>query len=203
MGLMIEFSPQDLGFPEYAEMSVLGIDLSEPIDYTFACDAFVNTFLSVSRSTVPVDTGFLRSTLDAYYDFSFNCTAITICEYAQYVEYGTWKQRAQPYFEPALQEALSAFTLEAQAAYSSAMAIVQWEAEMLMEEFQSKQEGQGGFGIGIGGGLGQIFVGIGLMILLFPIMLGLYGLLEPFRILAGERNDNSISGSVMPEVIIF
>lgn len=194
MGLMVNFTPQSLGFPEYAQMSVMGEQIIELVDYTEACEAFVSTFLSVSRDIVPVDTGFLRSTLDAYYDYDFTCTAITICEYAQYVEYGTWRQRAQPYFEPAFQEALSAFAMEAQAAYSSAMAIVQLEAELLLAELQQKQEESGG--IGIGGGL----LAIGLMILLFPLMLGLYGLLEPFRILAGQRDNDdrtaSISGGI-------
>lgn len=75
-------------------------------NYSEGCKVFVETFLRVSQDLVPVDTGYLRSTLTASQLNKTTCEAMTDCEYAQYVEYGTWKQYAQPYFEPAYEEAL-------------------------------------------------------------------------------------------------
>ena len=77
-------------------------------DYSEGCKVFVETFLRVSQSLVPVDTGYLYSTLTASQLNETSCEAMADCEYAQYVEYGTWKQKAQPYFEPAYEAALSA-----------------------------------------------------------------------------------------------
>lgn len=77
-------------------------------DYSEGCAVFVETFLSVANNLVPVDTGYLKSTLSARTDGDTFCEVFTYCEYAQYPEYGTWCQRAQPYFTPALEEALNA-----------------------------------------------------------------------------------------------
>ena len=101
MGLYVEFSVSDFGFIEITPQ--LGIS---PL-YDTGCDIFVETFLQVAHDLVPVDTGFLQSTLEADTD-GFSCSAWTDCEYAEYVEYGTWRCAAQPYFEPAIQAALQA-----------------------------------------------------------------------------------------------
>ena len=74
-------------------------------DYREGCEVFVETFLEVSRKLVPVDTGYLQSTLSAKFRNTF-CECYTNCEYAQYQEYGTWCMPAQPYFEIALEAAL-------------------------------------------------------------------------------------------------
>lgn len=103
MGLYCGFDViGDFGFTEMTEEYFIVPDYSE------GCRKFVETFLRVSTDLVPVDTGYLKSTLKAKSDYFSFCSVETICEYAQYVEYGTYKQRAQPYFEPALEEALNA-----------------------------------------------------------------------------------------------
>ena len=100
MGLFAEFDiVDDFGYP--AETEHYGI---QP-NYSEGSQVFVRTFLLVSHSLVPVDTGYLESTLTADCDDT-HCYAETNCEYAQYPEYGTWCQAAQPYFEPALEEAI-------------------------------------------------------------------------------------------------
>lgn len=70
-------------------------------DYSLGNQIFADSFVSRAQSLVPVDTGFLMSSIDAYADdYGIECYAKA--DYAEYVEYGTYKMDAQPYFEPAL-----------------------------------------------------------------------------------------------------
>lgn len=102
MGLFVEFDViDDFGYLDVTE------EYNIIPDYSEGSRAFVETFLRVARDLVPVDTGYLRSTLTAEGDDSY-CCAETDCEYAQYPEYGTWCQAPQPYFEPALEAAINA-----------------------------------------------------------------------------------------------
>ena len=84
---------------------------------------FVNTFLEVAQDLVPVDTGTLLNSIDAKIVMKKEVPTI-ICvadtDYAEYVEYGTSKQVAQPYFMPALMAAFEA-------------AIPIWESEEITE----------------------------------------------------------------------
>ena len=102
MGLLVEFDVvNDFGYIEATE------EFGIIPDYSEGCEVFVKTFLKIARELVPVDTGYLKYTLRAEYDDTY-CCAETKCEYAQYPEYGTWCQAAQPYFTPALEEAIAA-----------------------------------------------------------------------------------------------
>jgi HK97 gp10 family phage protein len=57
-----------------------------------------------AKIAAPVDTGFLRSSIQMTDDRPGDAEAEVIvgAEYGPYVEYGTVHQRAQPYFTPAL-----------------------------------------------------------------------------------------------------
>ena len=100
MGLRARFSViDDLGYPESTP------ELGLPIDYSEGCEKFVEAWLEAATDMVPVDTGYLQSTLDAS-SMGDECICETLCDYAQYVEYGTYKMEAQPYFEPALEIAM-------------------------------------------------------------------------------------------------
>ena len=115
MGLYAEVDfINDWGFPEELTGGDETIgEASVSVNYSAACSIFVETFIKVAKELVPVDTGYLRSTIDAGTDgFSF-CYAEATAEYAQYVEYGTWCMDAQPYFEIALEEACQAAGIEA------------------------------------------------------------------------------------------
>ena len=57
---------------------------------------------SLARQDAPVDTGYLRSSISGDSD-----VVQAEAEYAQYVEYGTWKMDSQPYFESAVEQAAS------------------------------------------------------------------------------------------------
>lgn len=131
MGLLAEFDViADFGYPSSTEeMGIIP-------DYSVGCQSFVDTFLRVARELVPVDTGYLRSTLTAYCNDTY-CRAETICEYAQYPEYGTWCQRAQPYFTPALEEALAVASAEWDIALEEA-----YEEEQALIEMQQKAEAE-------------------------------------------------------------
>ena len=67
-------------------------------DYTPGAQAFAAGFMQSIASTCPYLTGYLFSTIagDAY---GFEINVWADAEYAQYLEYGTWKMAAQPYFE--------------------------------------------------------------------------------------------------------
>lgn len=132
MGLFVEFDViDDFGFIEATE------EFGIRPDYQQGCDVFAETFMSVSKRLVPVDTGYLRSTLRAE-GSSTHCVAETDCEYAQYPEFGTYCQAAQPYFTPALEEALA----EAEPYWSDAQewALLEEEEMMAAREQRQKQE---------------------------------------------------------------
>lgn len=157
MGLRARFSVvEDLGYP--AHTPELGI----PIDYSDGCRVFADTWLDAATDMVPVDTGYLQSTLKAESDGD-GCTCETLCDYAQYVEYGTIKMGAQPYFEPAIDIALGEATPAWNEAYQEAM---DEEQEILNSRAASKGGGGGG---GIPGSLGQ-FLGM----ILAAIVIGFF-----------------------------
>lgn len=54
-----------------------------------------------AKANCPVDTGNLRSSINKQASGN-TCTVGTNCEYAGYVEFGTYKMAAQPYLVPAL-----------------------------------------------------------------------------------------------------
>ena len=196
MGLYCDFDIiNDYGFIE-----------STPIfeiypDYSDGCQAFVDTFLQMANEFVPVDTGYLKSTLDAGTDGVW-CYAETICEYAQYPEYGTWCQSAQPYFEPAIQMALAAAIPLWEMAQMDAL----YEEEMLIQEQMAEQQSMmeesgdsGGFGFG----------GI-LQMLLMIILVAILTLIEEFfKDFFSNGTSNSSGGGegggsvFMPEIYII
>ena len=99
MGLQFNMSVQDLGYIQATQ------DITLYPNYAEGCRVFRDTFLAEAQARCPVRTGYLRSTISAYSTAS-SITCMVGAEYAQYVEYGTSRQSAQPYFEPALQIAL-------------------------------------------------------------------------------------------------
>lgn len=143
MGLRCSIDPViDLGYP--SETPVLGLY----IDYSDGCDAFLDTFFSIAFDLCPVDTGELIGSIDGETDGE-GVEVYADADYAQYVEYGTSKMEAQPYFRPALAAALQIASRDWQEAVEEAM---EEEAEILAEmgEGEDEEDGGGFFG---GGGL--------------------------------------------------
>lgn len=175
MGLRAHFTMDDLGYAECTE------EMGVFIDYSEGCDIFVEVFLSVATDLVPVDTGYLRSTLRAH-SYGDECICETLCEYAQYVEYGTVYQHAQPYFEPALDAALA----EAIPLWDAAVELAMEEEEALLEELEAAEAarqqsamgrlgGQGRGGMMMGGGS---FIGMILGAIVAGIIIGLINVVK-------------------------
>ena len=130
MGLFVEFDViDDLGYLDMTE------EYAIVPDYNEGCQVFATTFLQVARQLVPVDTGYLRSTLKAE-GYDTYCYAETDCEYAQYPEFGTWCQAEQPYFRPALEQAIMA----AKPYWDRAQQDALIEEEMLIEAEEDEEE---------------------------------------------------------------
>lgn len=62
-----------------------------------------------AKSVVPVDTGKLKNSISSEFPSQTKAIIAPHTEYAVYVEYGTRKQRAQPYMRPAAEKVAPAF----------------------------------------------------------------------------------------------
>ena len=200
MGLYAEYSfIDDGGMPgevsggddKIGEASVL-------VDYSSACAVFVDVFLRVANQLVPVDTGYLRSTINAgEWGDGFWCEATA--DYAQYVEYGTSHMDAQPYFEPALETALAEAMIEAQIAVDMASE----ELEDILSDMMDIAMDVAGGGEGMmTASWGQFFGGLALFaimaIILFPVLVIAYGIKDSLS----PKSDYGGGGGGLPEVII-
>ena len=109
MGLYVEFDVSDYGYVSQVQGDIADMfPVYAVMDFAPACEAFVKTFIEEAQRLVPVDTGYLRSTINATTD-GFHCSAAATAEYAEYVEYGTFRMREWPYFTPALEKAMGVF----------------------------------------------------------------------------------------------
>ena len=124
MGLLFNMSVEDLGYIQNTQ------DITLYPNYAEGCRVFCDTFLAEAQARCPVRTGYLRSTISASSTAS-SISCMVGADYAQYVEYGTSRQSAQPYFEPALQIALET----AQAYWDRA------ESEVIAKQRQLVQRG--------------------------------------------------------------
>lgn len=58
----------------------------------------------LAKANCPVDTGLLRSSINYQQTGPMSCSVGTPTKYGPYVEFGTYKMRAQPYLFPAFLE---------------------------------------------------------------------------------------------------
>lgn len=163
-------------------------EVTVEIDYSNAFAEFASAFQSIATDLVPVDTGYLQSTISSSSD-DWSMTAYADAQYAQYVEFGTWKMAAQPYFAPALAAAWD----EAAPAFEQAIASAQQE---LQAQIASIQEGLGdnpdtGFGGGsfLGGLLGMVLGAI-----VVGLIQGFFGMLSSGGYHGGGISGHGISG---------
>lgn len=190
MGLYASFSLS--GFPDEVSTDFNGEELSVPIDYSPAYETFVETFMSVATTLVPVDTGYLQSTINAWADED-SAEAEATAEYAQYVEYGTWKMAAQPYFEPALQQAQQAAIEVAIELQDEANEMLQDMMEEVLEEFMAEFS-DGSFL----GDVGSMLLGGAFLLLMFPILVNVYGIMQelsqPFQNTYSNGSQSNLGG---------
>lgn len=183
MGLRCTVDPvNNLNFPP--QTPTLGLY----IDYGEGCDAFLDTFFNIAYDLCPVDTGELIGSIDGFTDGE-SVEVYADADYAQYVEYGTSKMEAQPYFRPAITAAFDVAKREWQEAVDEAM---EEESQILAALFgrgdkeEEDEEGGGGLLIvgasnrgfwtdmtGIMAGFGFVWAGGGLLGLIGGFILGL------------------------------
>ena len=198
MGLRANINAMDQGFPMTADVG----DISIPVDYSEAAEVFKAVFLDVARELVPVRTGYLKSTIAAEIGEA-NIGEVTVeasAEYAQYVEFGTYRQMAQPYFVPAIEAALEEWGLAAQEAYDQALK----EAQAAYEEEQAQQQSQEAGGAPVGGSLlgGLVLLGLSLIFTIF-----IEGIKSMFNDTDSHRSGRLAQGdlgsALFPDIEIF
>lgn len=184
MGLRCTVDPVvDLNYPSATP------SLGLYIDYGDGCDAFLDTFFDIAYDLCPVDTGELIGSIDGFTDGE-SVEVYADADYAQYVEYGTSKMEAQPYFRPAIAAAFKTAKYEWQDAVDEAME----EEEQILAELRKEEEEEEGGGLmgiiggvlgpsnggfwtqmtGIMGGFGFVWAGGGLMGLIGGFILGFF-----------------------------
>lgn len=190
MGLRCRIDPVvDLNYPSATP------SLGLYIDYGDGCDAFLDNFFDIAYDLCPVDTGELISSIDGFTDGE-SVEVYADADYAQYVEYGTSKMEAQPYFRPALASAFEGAKLAWQEAVDEAM---EEEAQILAElsgggDEEDEEDEEGGDGLtrlamgvvhgatnqgfwtqmtGIMAGFGYVWAGGGFMGIIGGFVLGL------------------------------
>lgn len=198
MGLRANINAMDQGFPMTADVG----DISIPVDYSEAAEVFKAVFLDVARELVPVRTGYLKSTIAAEIGEASigEVTVEASAEYAQYVEFGTYRQMAQPYFIPAIEAALEEWGLAAQKAYDEALE----EAQAAYEAEQAQQQSQEAGGAPVGGGLLGGLVLLGLLLIFTIFIEGIKSMFNDTDSRRGGRLAQDVLGSALfPDIEIF
>ena len=149
MGLRCTVDPvNDLNYPSGTP------SLGLYIDYGDGCDAFLDTFFDIVYDLCPVDTGELISSIDGFTNED-SVEVYADADYAQYVEYGTSKMEAQPYFRPALDAALQVAKRDWQDAVDEAMEEEKQMLAALTGQGGEEEDEEGGGGL-MGLALGMI-----------------------------------------------
>lgn len=198
MGLRANINAMDQGFPMTADVG----DISIPVDYSEAAEIFKTVFLDVARELVPVRTGYLKSTIAVEIGEASigEVTAEASAEYAQYVEFGTYRQMAQPYFIPAIEAALEEWGLAAQKAYDEALE----EAQAAYEAEQAQQQSQEAGGAPVGGGLLGGLALLGLLLIFVIFIEGIKSMFNDTDSHRGGRLAQDVLGSALfPDIEIF
>ena len=202
MGLRANINAMNQGFPMTADVG----DISIPVDYGEAAEVFKAMFLDVARELVPVRTGYLKSTIAAEIGEASigEVTATASAEYAQYVEFGTYRQMAQPYFIPAIEAALEEWGLAAQKAYEEALEEAQAAYEAEQAQQQSQEAGGAPVGAPVGGGL---LGGLALLGLLLIFVIFIEGIKSMFNDTdsrqGGQLAQGALGSALFPNIEIF
>lgn len=201
MGLYARITPEDLGFEREIISDSLG--QSVPVEYEEAMEVAAEVFITEAKKLVPIDTGYLCSTIDAGIEDDaayFEATA----EYAQYVEYGTWCQEAQPYFAPALEIAVGEYIQQCQEAYDAAQEILEGMMQDALQASMAAVSGDPGATIE-SVSFGQFLGGMGLFsigaFLMFPILVNIYGIMDTVFNSGRDGKDSKTHNDIMKQTI--
>ncbi len=84
-------------YPKQITLNSEWCDVSQTVEYDSQIETALNQFQNEARALCPIRTGNLVSSISGgASEDGFNAEATA--DYAEYVEYGTWKMEAQPYF---------------------------------------------------------------------------------------------------------
>ena len=98
MGLYARVDLEDLGFYPFTLKGEI------EVNYSRGFEVFEEVFSDIISGLCPVRTGNLIESINCDWG-DMEIYAETLCDYAEYVEYGTWCMEAQPYFEAAVENA--------------------------------------------------------------------------------------------------
>lgn len=168
-----------VGLPAYTSI------YHREIDYTDAVHEAVDEFMDAATSDVPVDTGTLQASISCDEEY-MGFTAYADTNYAEYVEYGTYKMDAQPYFSDNLESV-------AEELHANCVEIWQDAEQQDKERYQAEMaakmaQAQRSIGAAFGGSL--------LEMILSSILIGiLNGIMSVIQDIFSMRNGDNTSDS--------
>lgn len=155
------------------------------IDYSDAIREAVDEFMDAATSDVPVDTGTLQASISCEEEY-MGFTAYADTDYAEYVEYGTYKMEAQPYFEDNLESV-------AEELHANCVQIWQDAEQQDKEQYQAQIEArmQEAQRAGAGGSLIEMV----LSSILIGMLNGLLSIIQDmFSMRNGDNTENTDQG---------
>ena len=154
------------------------------IDYSDAIREAVDEFMDAATSDVPVDTGTLQASISCEAEY-MGFTAYADTNYAEYVEYGTYKMDAQPYFEDNLESV-------AEELHANCVEIWQDAEQQDREQYQAQIEARMQEAQGLGG---ESLLGMVLSSMLIGLLNGLLSIIQDmFSMRNGDDTNNTDEG---------
>lgn len=154
------------------------------IDYTDAVREAVDEFMDAATSDVPVDTGTLQASISCETEY-MGFTAYADTNYAEYVEYGTYKMEAQPYFEDNLESV-------AEELHANCVEIWQDAEQQDKEQYQAQIEARMQEAQELGG---ESLLGMVLSSMLIGLLNGLFSIIQDmFSMRNGDDTNNTDEG---------
>lgn len=154
------------------------------IDYSDAVREAIDEFMDAATSDVPVDTGTLQASISCEAEY-MGFTAYADTNYAEYVEYGTYKMEAQPYFEDNLESV-------AEELHANCVEIWQDAEQQDREQYQAQIEARMQEAQGLGG---ESLLGMVLSSMLIGLLNGLLSIIQDmFSMRNGDDTNNTDEG---------
>lgn len=154
------------------------------IDYSDAVREAIDEFMDAATSDVPVDTGTLQASISCEAEY-MGFTAYADTNYAEYVEYGTYKMDAQPYFEDNLESV-------AEELHANCVEIWQDAEQQDREQYQAQIEARMQEAQELGG---ESLLGMVLSSMLIGLLNGLLSIIQDmFSMRNGDDTNNTDEG---------
>lgn len=154
------------------------------IDYSDAVREAIDEFMDAATSDVPVDTGTLQASISCEAEY-MGFTAYADTNYAEYVEYGTYKMEAQPYFEDNLESV-------AEELHANCVQIWQDAEQQDREQYQAQIEARMQEAQGLGG---ESLLGMVLSSMLIGLLNGLLSIIQDmFSMRNGDNTEDTDQG---------